>query len=225
MNIRFLVVSALFLLIFLSSARSQGVSVSYLIPRDGYLSAPVSPFSIRGMRLPLTSNLGLQGGATFYMLPGLPVSGLPFDADMPLRGSTFGLLIPAQFYVGIKSNGVQVLLTGGVFGMGFTGDRLITGNWDRAFASSKGWEIANGNLSMSNRIGWGWITGLSVEIPVNRQFSISTGLNYLDGSAPSPISGEFYGANTDGELMIERISFDQAKTRLSGMEISLGISF
>ena len=203
----------------------QGVSVSYLIPKNGYLAAPVSPFSVRDPRLPFTSHLGLQGGATLYLLPGLPVVDLPFGSTQALRGSTAGILLPVEAYIGFKNRGLQVVFSGGVLGMAFFNDRIIAGNWDRAYARYRGWEVANGDLDLTNKPGWGWTGGVSLDIPVSRRYSISFGVRYLDARAASPLSGRFTGAAEGSGLITETVSFDRAQTRLSGLELSFGVSF
>ena len=222
--IRSTVLVGLFLLLSFAS-KAQGISVSYLIPTDGYLSAPVSPFSVRGLRLPFSRFMGLQGGATLYNFPGLPIDDMEFEYNEPMRGSTFGVIVPAELYVGGKFGKVQVIASGGVFGLFFFNDRMIEGNWDRGYADFRGWEVANGNVSLDNKGGYGWLGGLEFEVPVTRQYSITFGAHYLYGSAASSISGEVTGGTTANGLVTEAIGYLDASSRLQGLEISFGVAF
>jgi hypothetical protein len=223
-RLKFLTVSFCFLL-FAPSAWSQGVSVSYLFPTDGYLSAPVSPFSVRGLRLPFTGFFGLQGGVTMYNFPGLPLDGQAFTYEKPLRGSTFGLIVPAEVYIGSQLNNAQVILSGGVFGLIFFNDRLLQGNWDRGFAAFRQWEVANGSISLDNQMGWGWTGGAEIEIPISRTLALTLGAQYLTGAAPSPVSGEVSGGSVASGITTETIDYPDAETRVQGIELSVGVSF
>ena len=84
------------------SSLAQGVSFSYLIPKNGYLTAPVSPFSIRG--LGVGDVIGIETGATLYNIPGLAMDDLPFDYNRPLIGPHFAALVPVDIYLKIPMN-------------------------------------------------------------------------------------------------------------------------
>ncbi|MFT7281491.1 MAG: hypothetical protein ACI9DM_001217 [Cyclobacteriaceae bacterium] len=210
---------------FMYVANSQGVSVSYLIPKGGYISAPISPFSIRGLRIPITDFLGLQGGATLYNFPGLPIKDPLLDHNLPMRGYTFGLLVPVQLYIGGKLGGVSVIFSGGVFGLAFFNDRMIEGNLDRSVAKEMGWDVANTNAELKNRAGFGLLGGIEFEVPFNRDLSLTFGVNYLSGKADSPIEGTVRGGLL-GQAVIEApIQYSSAQTILEGLELSVGVSF
>ena len=85
-----------FLYLIPNQARSQGVSFSYLIPTNGYISAPVSPFSLRGIGLEFGDYLGVTTGGTLYYMSGLSMEDLPFANDKPFTGPHFSVLVPAQ---------------------------------------------------------------------------------------------------------------------------------
>lgn len=63
-----------------AKAQEMGVSFSFFFPKNGYFSAPVSPFSLRGVGFNITNNLALETGATLYRMSGMNVSGLPFES-------------------------------------------------------------------------------------------------------------------------------------------------
>ncbi|MFZ9044442.1 MAG: hypothetical protein ACO2ZZ_01160 [Cyclobacteriaceae bacterium] len=207
------------------SSTAQGISVSYLIPQNGFLSIPVSPFSIRSVRVPINDLCGLQTGGSFYIFPGLPMSGLPFESDEPLRDATFGVLVPLETYLVFNSASFKVVFSGGVFGLGFLNSRLDQGAWDRAFMEYQEWSLANGELDLLNQLGWGWLTGISIEIPVKRKLSISLGVNYLNGSSFSKVSGSFSGYDDTLGKISTKVDFDEATTELKGIEMSIGVSF
>ena len=214
-----------FLMALYGSTSAQGVSVSYLVPQNGLLSAPVSPFSVRNIRVPLNDYSGLQTGGSLYVFPGLPMAGLPFQSDETLRGSTFGIITPIEAYIGFGSSQFNVIFSGGVFGIGFLNSRLDQGAWDRAFMHYQEWELANGQLEIQNKLGWGWLTGISFEIPVNRKFSISLGINYLNGSSLSSVAGSYIGFDDVLGVVTSQVDFDEAITELKGIELSIGVSF
>lgn len=205
--------------------QAQGVSVSYLVPKNGQLSAPISPFSLRNIRLPLTNSAGIQTGGTLYIFPGLPMTDLPFESEESLRGSTFGIIAPLELYLGLGSNQFKVVFSGGVFGLLFLNNRINQGLWDQAYIDFKNWEVGNGNLELENKAGWGWTGGVSVEVPVTRQYAVSIGTSYLLGHASNPLSGTFTGYSSAGGLVSEQLDLKGAQTSLQGIEISLGVSF
>ena len=66
-------------------AQDVGLSFSYFIPRNGYFSTPVSPFSIRGLGFNINRFLAVQTGASLYRMSGLSVKDIP----LPIQRSPF----------------------------------------------------------------------------------------------------------------------------------------
>lgn len=201
---------------------SQGLSFSYLIPKDGYLSAPVSPFSVRGLGL----DFGLfevETGFTLYSIGGLAMSELPFETDKPLTGPHFSVLVPLQLVIALSSKYVTFKLKGGGFSFYHINPRLNRGNMDRAIRDFEGWQVANADLDMENNLGFGWIVGTSLEFNVSSNFSITTGVSYLKGMSNAALEGTYTGGAQGNIIQTVDASFPDAQTSLEGLEISLGV--
>lgn len=218
----------IFVLIFIASAHrqinAQGLSFSYLMPTNGYLAAPVSPFSIRGVGLQMGKVLSIETGFSLYSMPGLAMTGLPFTSDEPLRGFHLGLIIPASLSAKMDLKLFDLLLSAGGFSLFHSNSRINEGNWDRAILRAEQWDVATSDLVMKNRIGYGWLLGVAAEIPVNRQMNISLGMNYLSGYSPSPISGSVAGGNLGGNITQKDINFANAQTQIQGFEWMIGVT-
>jgi len=203
---------------------AQGLSFSYLLPTKGYLSAPVSPFSIRGVGIGIGKTISLETGFSLYSMPGMAISDLPFTSEEPLRGFHFGLLIPLALSAKIDLKYFNLLLSAGGFSIFHTNSRINEGNWDRAIIKFEQWDVATSDLRMKNQLGYGWLIGMAVEVPVNRQMSISTGVNYISGYSPSPVSGVYSGGNLGGAITTKAVDYTKAQTQVQGFELMIGVS-
>jgi len=205
-----------------SQAFSQGLSFSYLIPKDGYLSAPVSPFSIRGIGLDF-GLIGIETGFTLYSVGGLAMSGLPFEANKPLTGPHFTVLVPLQIALKFDSKFVTLRIRGGTFAFYNLNPRINYGNMDRAIRDFEGWQVANADLDMENGLGIGWIAGTSLEFHVHSNFSLTAGVSYLKGESNAALDGTYTGAPENQLLRTTNVSYPDAAISLEGLEISLGV--
>lgn len=210
----------LFILSF--SAKSQGVSASFIIPKNGYFSAPVSPLSVRGLGLSF-GLLGIETGASLYNMPGLPMSGLPFESDKPLTGPHWSILVPLQLSLTFDSDAMSVKFLGGGFGMGHIAPQINYGNMDRAIREYEGWDVANANLDVENKLGFGWMAGVELAFHVNDKFSITTEVQYLKGDTGAAITGEYSGGSIGGNIETRTVDYPDAVTALEGVEISIGV--
>lgn len=207
--------------LFINTAYSQGLSFSYLIPKNGYLSAPISPFSIRGVGIGGT--VGAETGFTLYSMPGLSMSGLPFKSEKALTGPNWSILVPGQATFSFGFGPVGVKLLGGGFFIWHASSRLNRGNLDRAIAQYENWDIASSSMNMKTKPGYGWIAGTELEFKVNKKFSITTEIQYLKGASESTLSGGYSGGNIGEIITTREASFTSAKTDLEGFEISIGV--
>ena len=215
---------SLFILVISSYAgHSQGISFSYLFPTNGYLSAPVSPFSLRGVGLDF-GLVGLETGFTLYTVPGLPLEDLPFDSEKPLIGPGFATLVPLQLSLGVETKAVSFKVLGGGFGIWNINPRINYGNFDRAIRDFKGWDVANADLSIENGLGVGWMAGVGFEFHVSQKFSLTTDIQYLSGGINSPLEGTLTGGTEGGSIQSELVDYPDARTLLQGIEISLGVN-
>src|SRR5690349_13377683 len=96
-------------------AQQFGLSFSYFIPKDGYFSTPISPFSIRGIGVNLTNFLSLETGGSLYRMSGLNIKDLPFESKEPLIGPNFTLFVPVELVVMLKAGRVEFDIKGGGF--------------------------------------------------------------------------------------------------------------
>lgn len=213
---------ALALFILSLSANGQGVSASFIIPKNGYFSAPVSPLSVRGLGLNF-GLLGIETGASLYNMPSLPMSGLPFEANKPLTGPHWSILVPLQLSLTLESDAMSVKFLGGGFGMGHIAPRINYGNMDRAIRDHEGWDVANANLDVENKLGLGWMAGMELAFHVNRKFSITTEVQYLKGNSGAAITGEYSGGSIGGNIETSTVDYPDAVTALEGVEISIGV--
>lgn len=204
------------------SAKSQGVSASFIIPKNGYFSAPVSPLSIRGLGLDF-GFLGIETGASLYNMPGLPMGGLPFESEDPLTGPHWSILVPLQLSATFDAGVMSVKFLGGGFGMGHIAPRINYGNMDRAIRDYEGWDVANADLDVENKIGLGWMAGVELAFHVNNKFSITTEVQYLKGDSGAAIRGEYSGGSTGGNIETRSVDYPDAVTALEGVEISIGV--
>lgn len=217
-----ILLSILAFIVFSLSTKGQGVSASFIIPKNGYFSAPVSPLSVRGLGLSF-GLLGIETGASLYNMPGLPMSGLPFEADEPLTGPHWSILVPLQLSLTLDSDALSVKFLGGGFGMGHIAPRINYGNMDRAIREYEGWDVANADLDVENKIGFGWIAGVELAFHVSSKFSIITEVQYLKGDSGAAITGEYSGGSIGGSIENRTVDYPEAVTALEGVEISLGV--
>src|SRR5688572_14988258 len=98
-----------------SRAQDFGLSFSYFLPKNGYFSTPVSPFSIRGLGVDLNRFIAIETGASLYRMSGMNLKDLPFESKEPLVGPNFTLLVPVELVLGLKAQRIQFDLKGGGF--------------------------------------------------------------------------------------------------------------
>jgi hypothetical protein len=215
-----------FLLAGLSSstfAQDFGLSFSYFIPRNGYFSTPISPFSIRGIGVDLAPFLAIETGASLYRMSGLNMKDLPFESKSPLIGPNFTIFIPVELVVQLKGNGVQFDIKGGGFFFYGMDNKINYGNMDRAIREYENWTVANSDFTFDNNPGFGYHAGVELTVYVSQQLGISLECNYLVGQAKFPLEGSYTGG--DASLETKTASYDDAKMDLTGLEFSMGLIF
>ncbi len=217
-----LIASFSLMLIVFTDSFCQGISFSYLIPKNGYVSAPVSPFSIRGLGY-YFGPVGIETGGSIYSMSGLAIDGLPFETNKPLTGPHFSMLVPLELAFKIDTKVVTWRIRGGGAGIWHINPRLNEGNFDRALRTYEGWDVANADAEIKTSLGLGWIAGTSFEWHIARQFSISTELSYLSVPASANLTGTYIGGS-QGQLETRTIDFPDARVNLSGVELSIGVT-
>lgn len=127
-------------------AQEMGVSFSFFFPKNGYLSTPISPFSLRGIGFDLTQNIAIETGGTLYRMSGMNISNLPFESRDPLVGPFFNVLVPLELVFKVGTQDFEFKVKGGGFLFYNFGTKLNEGNIDRALRVYHDWEVVNSNL-------------------------------------------------------------------------------
>lgn len=205
-------------------AQQFGLSFSYFIPKNGYFSTPISPFSIRGVGVNLTNFLALETGASLYRMSGLNIKGLPFESKEPLLGPNFTLFVPAELVIMLKAGQVEFDIKGGGFVFYGFGHKLNYGNFDRAIRKYETWEVANADFTFGNKPGFGYHAGAELTVYVTSQVGVSFETNYLVGQGSMPIEGSYTGG-TSGALETVAVDYKDANVDFTGLEFSISLLF
>ena len=208
---------------FTASAQEFGLSFSYFIPRNGYFSTPISPFSIRGIGFNLNKYIALETGASLYRMSGLNIMDLPFESKDALLGPNFTLFVPAELVIQFKGENIEFDIKGGGFFFYGFDNKINYGNLDRAIRQHENWSVANSTVKFENNPGFGYHFGAEFTFYVTRQFGISIETNYLMGQAKFPLTGSYTGGNNSIETL--PIDYANAKVDFTGLEFSIGVIF
>jgi hypothetical protein len=206
----------------LIQAQEFGLSFSYFIPRNGYFSTPISPFSIRGLGVDLSKYVSLETGASLYRMSGLNIIDVPFKSKAPMTGPGFTIFVPAELVLQFKGKKTELDLKGGGFAFYSFLQKLNYGNIDRAIRTMEGWNVANADIQLKNNPGFGYHVGFEYTVTVTRSWGISFETNYLMGSSKIPLTGTYTGADANG-LHTKPIDEPNAKVDFTGLEFSIGI--
>ncbi len=207
-----------------ATGQGMGLSFSYFIPKDGYFSTPISPFSLRGIGTSFNDYVSLETGASVYIMPGMQIKDLPFESKAPLLGPAFNIMVPVQLSFTIYPKDQEFSVKGGVFGFWNMWSKLNEGNFDRAIKEHEGYDLVNSNLTYKNIPGYGWIFGLEYIVYLNQQMGISLEANLLMGDANMDLKGS-YDASNGGNIVTEEVDYKDAKVDFTGLEFSIGILF
>jgi hypothetical protein len=207
-------------------AQEMGVSFSFFFPKNGYFSAPISPFSLRGIGFNITNNLALETGGSLYRMSGMNVTNLPFESREPLVGPFFNLMVPVELILQFGNNDFEFRIKGGGFVFYNFGTKLNYGNLDRAFVDYFNWSIANSNLQFDNKIGYGYEFGVEYVQYFSRKFGVSIGANYFIGGSNLNFRGNVSGATNDSNgVIVTAVTYPDAMLDYTGLELSIGIIF
>ena len=206
------------------AAQNVGLSFSYFIPRNGYFSTPVSPFSFRGLGVNINRFMVLQTGISLYRMSGLSMKDLPLQSKDPFVGPNFTIFIPGELVFRLKGQRVEFDIKGGGFFFYGFDQTLNYGNIDKAVREKEGWTVANSTLSYQNHPGFGYHGGVELTVNVTNQLGISIETNYLAGQSKMPLSGSYAGGiSTIGTPTL--VDYKDAKIDFTGLEFSLGLIF
>ena len=208
---------------FYSSAQNFGLSFSYFVPKHGYMSTPISPFSIRGIGKDINRFLAIETGASLYRMSGLSMKDLPLNSKAPFIGPNYTIFVPLELVIQLKGNGVQLDLKGGGFFFYGFDQKLNYGNIDRAVRELENWQVANSTLTFKNKPGFGYHAGAELTISVTQQVGVSIETNYLVGQSKFPLQGSYTGGSST--LETKPVDYKDAKIDFTGYEFSIGLIF
>lgn len=204
-------------------AQNVGLSFSYFIPKNGYFSTPISPFSIRGLGVNLNRYVSLETGASLYRMSGLSMKDLPITSKEPFVGPNFTLFVPGEIVFELKGSKAEFdIKGGGFFFYGFS-QKLNYGNIDKAIRELEGWAVANSKLDYTNKPGFGYHAGVELTLYVTSQVGVSIETNYLIGQSKLPLTGSYTGGNSS--LETKPVDYADAKIDFTGLEFSIGLLF
>ncbi len=223
---RFAIISLLVVLNFEVYAQDFGLSFSYFIPKNGYFSVPVTPFSLRGVGFDITNFFAVESGFTLYRISGMGVKELPWESKKPLIGPFFSLMVPLEGVITFNFNNSAFKLKGGGFVFYNFDTKINQGNLDRELREYIEWEVLNSDFSVKNNIGYGYHFGAEYIIYFTDKFGLSFEAYYLSGSSPLDMKGTYKGIPDDGDKIVEEpADFADAKLDFSGYEFSIGVLF
>jgi len=209
-----------------SQGQDLGLSFSYFIPKNGYFSVPVTPFSIRGVGFDLTKNIALESGFTLYRISGMGVKNLPWESEKPLIGPFFSILVPAELVFTVFFENQAFKVKGGGFAFYNFGTNINEGNLDRELLEYTGWEVLNSDFQVSNLPGFGYHFGAEYIIYLSKKFGISLEAYYLAGQTKLEMRGTYKGLPQDAtSLTEETVEYDEAMLDFTGYELSIGLLF
>jgi hypothetical protein len=207
-------------------AQDLGLSFSYFIPKNGYFSVPVTPFSLRGVGFDLTNFLALESGFTLYRISGMGVKDLPWQSQNPLIGPFFSLMVPAEIVLTFDFNRQAIKLKGGGFAFYNFATKINEGNLDRELKTHLDWEVLNSDFYVSNNIGLGYHFGAEYIFYFSKKFGLSFEAYYLAGSSPLDMGGKYKGVPQSGDPVTEvTVEYPDAKLDFTGYELSVGVLF
>lgn len=210
----------------IASSQSMGLSFSYFIPKDGYFSTPISPFSIRGIGLDFTDFISLETGASLYRMSGMRIKDVPFESPEPFAGPFFSIYVPLQLKFNLYFSNQSLHFKGGGFGFYNFDTKLMDGNIDRALRDHLDWALVNSDFKVDNNLGVGWMAGAEYIIYLTDQFGINLEANYLAGDTKANLQGTYTGLPTDGSnIVTEEVIFPESAIDFTGWEFSVGLLF
>jgi hypothetical protein len=206
-----------------AQAQDFGLSFSYFLPKNGYFSTPISPFSLRGVGVDLNRFLALETGASLYRMSGLNLKDLPFETKDPLIGPNFTIFVPAELVIQLKGGNIEFDIKGGGFFFYGFGNKINYGNFDRAIRSFENWNVANSEFSLKNNPGFGYHGGAELTLYITSEVGVAFECNYLVGQAKLPLQGSYTGGSST--LETKTAIYDDAKIDFTGLEFSISLLF
>lgn len=204
-----------------ASASGIGISLSYLFPRDGIFSTPVSPLSVRDIGVTFGEFVGVSAGLSLYSMHGLALR--TTDDPATVYPNVIGPLYTAVGSLAAKAilplGPVRLTANGGVFAAYLIDMHTLDGGFDKLVREAESVTAVATDFTLDGRWGFGWVFGGSVLVEITDQFGVLLGANYYLGGAPVTITGSYSGdaSGATPPSYLDNVSID-----LSGLEISIG---
>ena len=203
-----------------------GLSFSYFIPKNGYFSVPVTPFSVRGIGVDINRFIAIETGGSLYRMSGMNVREVPYESQVPLIGPFFSIMIPLELVISIPLGGPVFKVKGGGFGFYNFATKINEGNLDRVLLDYTGWQVLNSSYSVKNSLGFGYHFGAEILFYFTDRFGLSFEAYYLNGGSKLDMRGGYTGVPEDGDnLKTIQEDFPDAILDYRGYELSLGVIF
>lgn len=207
-------------------AQDLGLSFSYFIPKNGYFSVPVTPFSIRGVGVDINRFFSIESGFTLYRISGMGVKDLSFESKKPLIGPFFSLMVPLEGVITFNFQNQAIKLKGGGFAFYNFGTKINEGNLDRELMDYLDWDVLNSDFTVSNNLGFGYHAGMEYIIYFSKKFGISLEAYYMSGTSPLNMQGSYRGVPMGGNKVEEGVAdFADSQLDFTGYELSVGVIF
>jgi hypothetical protein len=217
------------ILLALGVARSYGVGVSssLFLPRNGYLSYPVAPLSIRNIGVDFGDYLGVSGSLSLYSIRGLGLRDADnnvIDTGDPVIGPMHSLVVPVFLQATLPAGKTEITFKGGIFGFFNFGMHLMLGNLDRyILTENPALLAANTDISdYGGRLGFGYVFGADLTWYFMENVGLVLGALYYLGKTKMDFEGT-YDSDLGGAALPAEIS--AARLDFSGLELILGISY
>jgi hypothetical protein len=231
-KIRFTALLLVFLMFAVLAGHTVGVSFSYLLPRNGWFSHPVTPLSLRNIDLSFGRFLGVGGSVALYNIRGMGIKDSddnPIDMTDPLVGPFLSVLGSAVAKMFLPIRNLEFQVSGGLFGFYNIDPPLMAGNLDRYLATATSgvtYEAVTSTVSSAGRWGWGFVFGGSTTYYIKGQIGISVGANYYIGGGDLKLSGSYVAAEAGSSPVNVSDLPDilkNARLDFTGLEIVFGI--
>lgn len=206
------------------SGQNIGFGFSYLFPRGGNFSAPVSPISLRGVGFRLGPVM-IESGIIWYRMAGLGVQGLPFTYDEAITEPFNSFIIPLTAGIELGGKDLSFIPRVGAFYAINTLYDPREGAFSRGFERiNPAYELVWTNTSLEQNNTFGFFTGIEAVVRVSEKVKLKFGTNYYLGSSALDPNGSYTALRKDGT--IERGLFDFPNTDLdfTGLEFTIGIA-
>ena len=227
-SILFFIAGALLTICSASKSYGQelGLSFSYFIPKNGYFSTPISPFSIRGVGVDINRFMAVQTGFSLYRMAGMNVKDMPgIESNEPIVGPNFTVMVPAELVLQLVGQSTEFRVKGGGFAFYGFDNKINQGNLDKAIRAYEGWVVADADVEGSHGIGLGFFFGAEFVFFVSNQWGLSLEANYFIGDAPFEMTGSYMGGTESGPIISRPVDWQDTKIDFTGLEISIGIIF